>query len=112
MERDWCKTTHVRQLDISDSATKLSWMEQNAGKPPPMQFKLGLNGEAGTKILILAKPRGSGSSKDCGPTSTSPLDGVGDGAFGQTAVPIPSPFICTGVTRTLNTQCWESLVMG
>lgn len=77
-----------------------------------MQFKLGLNGEAGTKILILAKPRGSGGSKDSVPTSTSPLDGVGDGAFGQTAVPISSPFICTGLTRTLKTQRWESLVTG
>lgn len=54
------------------ASQKLPWMERNAGKTPLVQFKLGLNGETGTKLLILAKPRGSGGSQDGIPTGNSP----------------------------------------
>lgn len=88
-------------------------MERNAGnKKNPDAIQTGAKWRSRDQNPHSGQAKGSGGSRNVVFTCTSPWDGVGDGASGQAAVPLPSPSIHTGVMHARNTQCWESLVTG
>lgn len=83
-------------------------MERNSGNNAADAIRVGAEWRRRDRKSLFWPSQGDRDA----PKMMFPLDGVGDGASGQAAVPVPSLFVCTGVTRALNTHPGERVALG